>query len=523
MTACIIISAALASAASTTTSSVTSVASEASAASAARAALLSAQGATGAEEFARRQYETGLAFLRDGRYQEALKDFQAVADNHPSSAVADQALLQIATYHLEQARDVARATTMVERLLKEYPTGRAAPFAYVLSGRIALAGGSGAAQVDAALASFERARRLFPVPEVVAAAGYFTAEALRAGGRCADALPAYQDVIVEYPGLAWAGRAELGAGRCLVSLDREREAMPHLQRVRRYARDMPAADVETALRWNTILARLFLRAPADPAFTFAGRAFGAAAKPIRDVVALAIGRDGQTAILTEQALVLYGPEGTIGESFIVREPRGLAMDANGEPLIVVDKGLLRPRTRELMALRLASSGGVAARLLEEPVAACVLSSGDIVVADRRTRAIHRFGADEQPRGALAALNVTRLAANAQDGLAAIERDSKAVLLLDAQGSVTRRVPARGDGYQLDDPVDVALDAIGHVYVLDRRQATVFVFGRDGTLVATLRSPATGDGAFSEPSSLTLDASGRVFVHDERQRAVVIYQ
>src|SRR5687767_4003124 len=55
------------------------------------------QQGSGGEEFARRQYETGLAFMRDGRYQEALKDFQAVADNYPSSAVADQALLQIAT------------------------------------------------------------------------------------------------------------------------------------------------------------------------------------------------------------------------------------------------------------------------------------------------------------------------------------------------------------------------------------------------------------------------------------------
>ena len=235
--------------------------------------------------------------MRDGRYQEALKDFQAVADNYPSSAVADQALLQIATYHFEQARDVAKASAVLEQLLKAHPTGRAAPFAYLLSGRIALAtpasasasasaaraavrrrgcrGASGAPskeRVDAALASFERARRLFPVPEVTAAAGYYTGEALRVSGRCADAMKAYQDVIVDYPRLVWSSRAELGVGRCLVTLDRAREAMPHLQRVRRAAAGVPPREAETALRWNTILARLLLRAPADPAFTFAGRA-----------------------------------------------------------------------------------------------------------------------------------------------------------------------------------------------------------------------------------------------------------
>ncbi len=233
--------------------------------------------------------------MRDGRYQEALKDFQAVADNHPSSAVADQALLQIATYHFEQARDVAKASAVLEQLLKAHPTGRAAPFAYLLSGRIALAtparrralaragagacGGRGSRKerVDAALASFERARRLFPVPEVMAAAGYYTGEALRASGRCADAMKAYQDVIVDYPRLVWSSRAELGVGRCLVTLDRARDAMPHLQRVRRAAAGVPPREAETALRWNTILARLLLRAPADPAFTFASRAPASAA------------------------------------------------------------------------------------------------------------------------------------------------------------------------------------------------------------------------------------------------------
>ena len=247
--------------------------------------------------------------MRDGRYQEALKDFQAVADNHPSSAVADQALLQIATYHFEQARDIAKASAVLEQLLKAYPTGRAAPFAYLLSGRIALAapashphrlgvaagaervrarrgcgrrpGVPSKERVDAALASFERARRLFPVPEVTAAAGYYTGEALRASGRCADAMKAYQDVIVDYPRLVWSSRAELGVGRCLVTLDRAREAMPHLQRVRRAAAGVPPREAETALRWNTILARLLLRAPADPAFTFASRAPASAAGTTR--------------------------------------------------------------------------------------------------------------------------------------------------------------------------------------------------------------------------------------------------
>lgn len=483
------------------------------------------------EEFARRQYESGLAFMRDGRYQEALKDFQAVADNQPASAVADQALLQIATYHFEQAHDVAKASAVLEQLLKAHPTGRAAPFAYLLSGRIALAGPPASAsapskeRVDAALASFERARRLFPVPEVTAAAGFYTGEAMRVSGRCADGMKAYQDVIVDYPRLVWSSRAELGVGRCLVTLDRARDAMPHLQRVRRGASGVPSSEVETALRWNTILARLLLRAPADPAFTFVSRAPASAAgvaatAQVRDVVAMAIAPKGDIAVLAGNAFAVHAAQGGVIDSFTVNQPRGLTLDAEGRALVITERGLMRARA-QLVTLR--AGDAATGRPLEELAAVGVLSNGDIIAADRRTRAIHRFDADGQPRGAFAALNASRLAVNERDDIAAIERDGKSIVLLDAAGTIVRRIPPRGEGYTLGEPADVAIDAIGHIYVLDRDQASVFVFTKDGRVLATLRSPEAGEAAFRQPSAIALDPAGRLYIHDERQRTVVIYQ
>jgi TolA-binding protein len=497
-----------------------------------------------AEDFARRQYETGLAFVRDGRYQEALKDFQAIVDNHPSSTFADQALLQIATYHFEQARDKAKASAALEQLLKAHPTGRAAPFAYLLSGRLAMASGAPSKEhVDAALASFERARRLFPVPEVTAAAGYYTGEALRESGRCADAMKAYQDVIVDYPRLVWSSRAELGMGRCLVTLDRAREAMPHLQRVRRAATGMPPREAETALRWNTILARLLVRAPADPAFAFGSRA--PTTTLVRDVVAMAIAPKGDVVVLTENAFIVHAAQGGVIDSFTVNQARGLALDADGRPAVVTERGLMRARA-QLVTLRAGGAAGSAAgatgggassmasggaggssiatgRPLEELAAIGILSNGDIIAADRRTRAIHRFDADGQPRGAFAAINASRLVVNERDDIAVIEREGKSIALLDAAGTIVRRIPPRGEGYTLADPADVAIDAIGHIYVLDRDQATVFVFSKDGRVLATLRSPEPGESAFRQPSAIALDAAGRLYIHDERQRTVVIYQ
>jgi hypothetical protein len=387
-------------------------------------------------------------------------------------------------------------------------------------------------RVDAALASFERARRLFPVPDVTAAAGYYTGEALRASGRCADAMKAYQDVIVDYPRLVWSSRAELGVGRCLVTLDRAREAMLHLQRVRRAATGVPLGEVETALRWNTILARLLLRTPAEPAFTFASRALSSAAgataaqtmqaSQVRDVVAMAITPKGDIAVLGENALVVHAAQGGVIESFTVNQPRGMTLDAEGRPLVVTERGLMRARA-QLVTLRAGAGDAATGRPLEELAAVGVLSNGDIIAADRRTRAIHRFDADGQPRGAFAAVNASRLAVNERDDVVAIEREGKSIALLDAAGTIVRRIPPRGEGYTLAEPADVAIDAIGHIYVLDRDQAAVFVFTKDGRLLASLRSPEAGEPAFRQPSTIALDPAGRLYIHDERQRTVVIHQ
>src|SRR5262249_37829512 len=135
-------------------------------------AVVGAQGDS--EEVARRQFDSGVTVIPSGRYTEALKDFQTILASFGKSSVADNALLQTALYQLEIARDPGAAQTSVDRLLKEYPDTDSAPMAHIVAGRIALAKGRAPADVDAALASFERVSRLFPNDEAVPAAGVFS-------------------------------------------------------------------------------------------------------------------------------------------------------------------------------------------------------------------------------------------------------------------------------------------------------------------------------------------------------------
>jgi TolA-binding protein len=471
------------------------------------------------DDFAKRQYDTALAFMKSGRADEALKDFQAIADNYPSSSVADQALLQLATYYWEHGADRERAQAATDQLLRLYGTGHAAPFAHLLQGRMALAG-TETNRTDTALASFERARRLFPTPEIAAAAAYYSGDALRIAGRCPDATPEYAAVLVGYPQMIWAGRSEIGLARCFIANHQPRDAMSHLQRARQYG-ELPAEELTSVSRWLTVLARFYLRVPSDPTFVPGGHAFTETARAPRNIIALAMDPSDRLHVLTESAFLLYDAQGKPVQSFQVNEPRALAVDLDGKPIVVEKNGLHTPKGPPIV-IRPSASGG-STQPLEDLSAAVILSNGDIIVAERKSKRLHRVTGDGKYVAPFATLHTTRMAVNDRDEIVAVDRETKNVVLFDRQGAIVRRILPKGEGYQISNVNDVAIDSLGHVYALDRDQATVFIFANDGKLLASLKSPENGESAFREPAAFALDGAGRLFLADERAHTVVVYQ
>src|ERR1700733_10128404 len=168
-----------------------------------------AQTSASDEDVARRQLESGRAFLRQKDYAEALKDFRAVAETHASSSVADDALLEIARYYFDVAGDMAQAAAAVDAILKKYATSNSAPDAYLMAGRLALAHGHQPADLDGALANFERVFRLFPTADCVPQALQWAGETLWYARRPEDALADLGRVEAEYPTTAAAAAAYL--------------------------------------------------------------------------------------------------------------------------------------------------------------------------------------------------------------------------------------------------------------------------------------------------------------------------
>ena len=81
---------------------------------------------------------------------------------------------------------------------------------------------------------------------------------------------------------------------------------------------------------------------------------------------MAIAPKGDIAVLTGNALVVHAAQGGVIDSFTVNQPRGLALDAEGRPVVITERGLMRARA-QLVTLR--AGDAATGRPLEELAAA----------------------------------------------------------------------------------------------------------------------------------------------------------
>ena len=124
---------------------------------------------------------------------------------------------------------------------------------------------------------------------------------------------------------------------------------------------------------------------------------------------------------------------------------------------------------------------------------------------------------------MTAINTERIAINVLDDVAVIDKDSKAVSILDRDGKPLTKILAKGTNYQFDEPVDITFDRLGYLYVLDRGKSSVFAFGPRNRLLTTFTIDEKSPGAFAKARALGVDAAGRLYIFDEKAKRIGVYQ
>jgi outer membrane protein assembly factor BamD (BamD/ComL family) len=468
------------------------------------------------EEVARLQFENGRGHMRRGNYEEALKDFRAVAESYPDSAVADNARLEISRYYLEVADDPVEAVKQAEEILKRYPTSDSAPYAYLVQGQVVLQRSRRRDELEKAVATFDRVPGIYPDADAVPSALYLSAEALRLAQRPADAIARYRRLVAAYPTDAIIPKVHIGTAMALSATGDQVAALEEFQ----LARSVDAAreDADLARARATTLFRLYIRPAQAPAFAYSAK--DSPSIRAKDVTGMVVTARGQGYFSTRTAVVPFMPSGAEPPPAAAKV-RGVALDRLGR-LVAIDAGSLKVRNAPPVPLSVVQ-GGVA-KALDDVIAAASFKNGEWIVASDDDRAIQRFSPAGKHLGAFANVRASRLAINDFDEVAALDRDAKAIKLFDEAGKPLGAIPERGAGYELKNPVDLAFDAFGHLYVLERNGILVFRPGRpESPFVRAFFEPENSPGALRRAAAFAFDAEGRVYIADDNAEKIRVYE
>lgn len=479
------------------------------------AAAASAQ--TSPDEQALGLLEDGRAYRAQKQYKQALDNFNTIVTGFQQTESVDDAWLEIGRYRLEVDDDPDKAREAFDRVAKSYPQSDGAPGAYYYLGLLTMNRALAPAEIDDAIAQFARVPRLYPRSEWVPRALYASGLAQRKAGRFAEAVEAERRVSLEHPTSDVAAAAQFQIGHCLALLGDPRQAMEEFQLVRNRFPESPWAA--QALLRTTALYRLY---GADkPSFSLdAGYAVGAG-DLLKDVASILMTPERILWIASEKvkSAVPVSADGSRGPALGSENLRSLSLTPRGE-VVLAARTAIRIGPKDIKSFVVPSDKPGELESLDKITAAVVTQAGNILVADAKRKRVFKYDHKLEFVGLFPDAkqrDVRRLQLDGEGGIVLLDEDEKTVQIFDEAGKPLRAIAARGAGYQLKKPVDVAVDAFRNSYLADV-EIGVLVFGPAGQLLATLTSPE-----LRRPTALTLDTDGAILVYDEKAERILKFK
>ncbi len=474
---------------------------------------------------AERLYAQALRQIQDGDGDGARQELQLLVQQFPRDRLAPKALLQVA--EIQHALGDLQATRLVlEQLRSQYGRSVESAAAFVKQADIEVQEARRREDLEEARATFRRVpllygRESYPDLEARVRARIRTGELSLQLGDDQDAVAEFLTAVEDEPPGPSTGQARLLLATALTRRGEWVAAAEVLQRLA--SEDGSAtsneADRRQAVRLMSLIHRRLVRPLSGSAPWPTASRYPAGGLQLKEPSGVAAAEDGRL-IITDRRLktaVLVDADGQVKQRATV-EASGHPGWSAGAPYRVTDLGISAPFDGRQSPRFLEPHPGK-----EKPLKGLLAAErgrfGDWFIIARGWKSLLSFVTARQGQALLAA-NKPEPVDLAQDVLGRIyvlDRNSKSVLRL----GVDRRQVETVLKAAWKRPVALALDPLGNTYVLDRGNRTVEMWNAAGRRQARLGPQLGGGIELRKPVDLAVDGSGRVFIADSDLPFVVM--
>jgi tetratricopeptide (TPR) repeat protein len=439
-----------------------------------------------------------------------------------------------------------QAGELLTRLTQKYRASKEAAHALVRLGYLGLEPERAKTDLDEACGRFATAVQMYPDSDAADDAALAAGHCDLMRGRPARASESFARLLAEHPDSRLAAETLYRYGVALSRLSDPGEAMLALEKVRVLAPESPFAA--QALDRLTLLHRLRLLpatasgvasaggtngrpAPAtewtalyrvDREYGVSGQE-GGGSRAIRGINDLSIDAQGLLIAASPRTPGVFRFDQRGGVQEEIRHPgpdhvaaaEGLAVFISGKEQIAVN-------ARNWSGVDLKGASG---RPPSDFGPIAVDSFGRVHLLDRRENAVLIY---DRSRRLIAAIRPAAgregrfadLAAGDDGNVMVLDAKTRQVMVL-SQGREMRRIDLGAAG--IAEPVSLAVDGLGDLYLLDGATGSVFVTDSGGRLLTSIRLPKEAASRVNEIGAVAVDSQGRLYLGGRKSGQVVRLQ
>ncbi len=484
------------------------------------------------DDLAKRTLANAEQLLREGKVEQALKDFEQVTKAWPDSAVADDSLYRMGSYYYPvdtfeglggaSQGALTKAKDLLARIPAKYPREDHAPRALLKLGLIAMDPVNPGRNLDEAYASFIGIVNIYPSSDAVDRALLGAGYADLLAGRADQAIATFERIVEEFAGSPvcedarfWMAEAFARQGSYVRSMEELQAVRSRFPEGRLSGRALDRLSMIYKTKFEPGLRRQLFALDGDYAPQLDPNG-------IRGAVAIAVDDESRVH-------VLYHKTG-----MIARLAHGGKLTSTGQPLAGGVAISLDPKGVEVLAARTAFRAGthlVHAQRQErgglKPITglarAVRMPDASIALLDTERSEILLFKGDALNIGVLyrdpaERVRLAGLALGAAGKLYTIDQRQGRILEI-GPGGAAREIALQEEGTRRE-LADMAADDLGTLYLLDARNDSLLVVTTEGKILQEIASTPGAAGEFAYASAIAAGPRGEIYLYDDKRKTLL---